>query len=89
VAVAGVIRLSTDDGGTTADVTSGLDEADETDGADRADDAVAPPSTTAGPPAADTVSGSESSVSTVSYGGADWVLPWGDGFVSFGQVTDS
>ena len=85
VAVAGVIRLGADDGTTSADVASGVDGADEPEVTTTtaaastttvvADDAVPAPSAGTGSDA-------------VSYAGGDRVLPWGDGFVSFGQVFE-
>jgi hypothetical protein len=81
VAVAGIIRLTADDGGTNADVASGADEAGDAD-----DTAATTTTTTTSPPVAD--AGSSSDASDMAYGGADWVLPWGDGFVSFGQVFE-
>ncbi|MEZ5245200.1 MAG: hypothetical protein R2707_08905 [Acidimicrobiales bacterium] len=83
VAVAGVIRLTADDGGTDADVASGVDEPDDVD-----DAAATTTTTTTEPPVADAASGSAASDMAVSFGGLDTVLPWGDGFVSFGQVFE-
>ncbi|MEQ8840479.1 MAG: hypothetical protein RIB98_05830 [Acidimicrobiales bacterium] len=86
--VAGVVRLFTDDGGSNADVASGADEdaeeaeqpADEPDEtADAEGDATTTTLATGGDVPAMTSS---------YYGGGSWVVPWGDGFLSFGQVLE-
>ncbi len=87
VGVAGVVRvLGDDDGGLDVAVEAGTDQPADTDSGA----AVASPAPTIAAPlgaaAADFEDAARSYYGLEGGGGPSWVLPWGDGFVSFGQV---